>query len=83
MTVLQRNGSWLLLIFAAALAIYGLGEQRDVVVLAGALLAAFGVALARIDDVPRRESSRSVISAQLRRDLETRVAEQLRHKRSR
>ena len=80
MTTLQRHGGWMLLVFGVALGVYGLVEERDVVVLAGALLTACGVVVDRIGG-PRRASVGSAMSAQLREDVEQRVAERLRRAR--
>lgn len=79
MTVLQRYGGWLLLIGGVALAVYGLVDERDVVVLAGALLAAAGIVLDRVRPAP---SVSATISAQVRHDIEARIAEHLRQRRN-
>ncbi len=80
MTAPQRHGGRLLLVLGVALVAYGLAEQRDAVVATGALLAAVAVALDRL--APPRGSPRAVIAAQLRDELEARIAERLRRVRA-
>ena len=82
MTLLGRFGGWLLLIFGIALTVYGLVGERDVVVLAGALITACAVLLDRLAGVPRPERPASAAKAQMRRDVEARIAEQLRRSRN-
>ena len=79
MTVLGGYGGWLLLIGGAALVVYGLVDERDVVVLAGALLAVAGIVLERVRPAP---SISATISAQMRRDVEERLGERLRQRRN-
>ena len=81
MTLLGRFGGWLLLIFGAALAVHGLVDGRDVVVLTGALVATCAIVLDRLAGVPKRETAASAVNAQIRRDIEERVAERLRRSR--
>lgn len=81
MTLLGRFGGWLLLLFGAGLTAYGLVESRDVVVLAGACLVAAGVALDRVRVAPPRETAAAAVKAQVRRDIEERVAEHFRRAR--
>ena len=82
MTLLGRSGGWLLLILGAALAAYGLVDERDVVVLTGALVATCGVVLDRLAGVTKRQTAVSAAKAQMRREIEERVAEQLRRSRN-
>ena|GEM_PF-5513198 len=49
--------TFLLFVFGVILAVYGLVEHRDVVVLTGAFLAASAVALSRLGRGPRRGST--------------------------
>ena len=79
MTVLGGYGGWLLLIGGAALVVYGLVDERDVVVLAGALLAVAGLVLERLRPAP---SISAPISAQMRRDVEERLGARLRQRRN-
>ena len=82
MTILGRFGGWLLLICGAALTVFGLVEARDVVVLAGALLVAGGAVLDRVRAAPRRPSAAADMKAQMRREIEQRIAEQARRSRN-
>ena len=82
MTWLGRFGGWLLLIFGAALAVYGIVDARDVVVLAGALVATCGIVLDRLAGVPQPASPVADAKAQMRREVEERIAEQLRRSRN-
>lgn len=81
MTIVGRFGGWLLLIFGLALTAFGLVGERDVVVLAGALVAASGVVLDRLRAVEKPESPVAAAKAQMRRDVEERIAERLRQSR--
>lgn len=80
MTSLQRHGGGLLLLLGVALAAYGLVAQRDVAVMAGAFLAAAAVALDRF--APPPQIAASAVAAQLRADMEARIAERLRKARN-
>lgn len=82
MTLLGRSGGWLLLILGAVLAVYGLVDERDVVVLTGALVATCGIVLDRLAGVPQRQTAVSAANAQVRREIEQRVAELLRRSRN-
>ena len=82
MTILGRYGGWLLLLWGVALAVFGLVESRDVVVLAGALLVASGTVLDRVRVAPRRPSAAREMKAQLRREIEQRIADQARRARN-
>ena len=85
MTIPGRFGGWLLLLFGAGLTVFGLVDARDVVVLAGAFVVTAAIALERVRPArrgPRRESPVAAAKAEMRRDIEERVAEQIRRARN-
>ena len=82
MTILGRYGGWLLLFWGVTLAVFGLVESRDVVVLAGALLVASGTVLDRVRVAPRRPSVARDMKAQMRSEIEQRIADQARRARN-